>query len=52
MSDVAIDQRGAEAEEVVRQLFLTPEGRINPYPHYHRLRELSPVHHSSTLNAW
>jgi cytochrome P450 len=52
MSELGIDQRQAEAEDVVRALFLTAEGRINPYPHYHRLRALSPVHHSTTLNAW
>jgi cytochrome P450 len=52
MSGSGIDERLAAAEDVVRELFLTPEGRIDPYPHYHRLRELSPVHHSTTLNAW
>lgn len=41
-----------EAEDVVVELFTTPEGRRNPYPLYHRLRELAPVHRSETLNAW
>ncbi|MEI8237807.1 MAG: cytochrome P450 [Actinomycetota bacterium] len=52
MSQSDIDDRQSAAEDVVRQLFLTSEGRIDPYPHYHRLRALSPVHHSTTLNAW
>jgi cytochrome P450 len=41
-----------EAEDVVVELFTTPEGRRDPYPLYHRLRELAPVHRSATLNAW
>ena len=41
-----------EAEDVVVELFTTPEGRRNPYPLYHRLREVAPVHRSETLNAW
>ena len=32
-----------EAEAVAHELFGTPEGRQDPYPHYHRLRELAPV---------
>lgn len=40
------------AEAIVGELFLTPEGRTNPYAHYHRLREVAPVYRSSTLNAW
>ena len=42
----------ATAEDVVRELFFTPAGRANPYPHYHRLRELAPVFRSETLQAW
>jgi cytochrome P450 len=41
-----------EAEDVVVELFTTPDGRRDPYPRYHRLRELAPVHRSETLNAW
>ncbi len=40
------------AEDVVRQLFLTSEGRANPYPLYHQLRELEPVFFSETLQGW
>ena len=32
-----------EAEAVAAELFGTPEGRQDPYPLYHRLRELAPV---------
>src|SRR5262249_47163692 len=42
----------ANAEAIVRSLFLTPEGRRDPYPHYHRLRDAAPVHRSTTLDAW
>jgi len=41
-----------EAEDVVVQLFLTPDGRRNPYPLYHRLRELAPVHRSAAMRTW
>jgi cytochrome P450 len=39
------------AEQVVRELFETPEGRTDPYPRYHRLRDAAPVHHSE-LGMW
>lgn len=45
-------ERAIAAEAVVRELFFTPEGRADPYPRYHRLRELAPVFHSETLHAW
>jgi cytochrome P450 len=32
------------ADVVVHELLQTPEGRRNPYPLYHRLRDLAPVH--------
>ena len=41
-----------EAEDLARQLFRTTEGRTNPYPLYHRLREIAPVHRSDTVDAW
>jgi cytochrome P450 len=41
-----------EAEAVVEELFHTPEGRRDPHPRYHRLRELAPVHRSATLRGW
>ncbi|MEX2557563.1 MAG: hypothetical protein WEB06_18270, partial [Actinomycetota bacterium] len=41
-----------EAESIAFALFRTTEGRSNPYPLYHRLRELAPVHRSETARAW
>jgi cytochrome P450 len=40
------------AEEVALQLIETTEGRTNPYPRYHRLRELEPVHYNESLGMW
>src|SRR5262249_38912521 len=41
----------AAAEVLVENLFFTPEGRADPYPLYHGLRETSPVHHTK-LGMW
>jgi cytochrome P450 len=41
----------AEAEAVAAQLFGTPEGRRDPYPLYHRLRELAPVFSSPSYGT-
>jgi cytochrome P450 len=41
-----------DAEAIVHQLFETPDGRRDPYPQYHRLRAVAPIHRSRTLNAW
>lgn len=41
-----------DAETIVRDLFLNPDGRRDPYPHYDRLRDAAPVHWSETLGAW
>src|SRR5688500_12965619 len=38
-----VDAAVEEAEAVAHELFGTPEGRQDPYPLYHRLRELAPV---------
>ena len=40
------------AAEITDQLFNTSEGRRNPYPLYHRLRELEPVHYDEELGVW
>ena len=40
------------AEAIVEKLFLTPEGRSDPYPLYHALRETAPVHYSPALESW
>lgn len=42
----------AAAEQVVEELFFTEEGRRDPHPRYHRLRELAPVHRSERMRAW
>jgi cytochrome P450 len=39
------------AESVFTKLFLTPEGRANPYPLYHQLRQAAPVHRAK-LGMW
>lgn len=41
----------AEADGVLFTLLMTPEGRGNPLPLYHQLRELAPVHRSG-LGLW
>ncbi len=45
--DTADTSRFEAAEGVVDKLFFTPEGRANPYPLYHQLRDLRPVHRTS-----
>lgn len=40
------------AEATSIELLRTPEGRTDPYPLYHRLRDLSPVHHSDVARGW
>lgn len=47
MTKVVVD----EAEAVVTQLLATAEGRRDPYPLYHRLRDLAPVHVSPNFGA-
>ncbi|HXQ24176.1 MAG TPA: cytochrome P450 [Candidatus Acidoferrales bacterium] len=47
-SDTALFE---STEGVVNQLFFTPEGRANPYPLYHQLRETRPVHRAK-LGMW
>src|SRR6185369_13670041 len=50
-SAVTDDTSSDAAESLVEQLFSTTEGRTDPYPIYHRLRALSPVHHAK-LGMW
>ena len=40
-----------DAEAVFTQLFLTPQGRANPYPLYHQLRQTAPVHRAK-MGMW
>jgi cytochrome P450 len=49
---LAVAQDALQAESVAHELLRTVEGRRNPYPLYHRLRELAPVHQSETAHAW
>ena len=41
-----------EADEVLHAVMATAEGHADPYPHYHRLRQLAPVHHSALDGVW
>ncbi len=45
------DSSVRDADAIFAQLFLTPEGRSNPYPLYHQLREARPVHRTP-LGMW
>lgn len=40
------------ADDVLLALFTNPSVRADPYPAYHRLRSLAPIHHSSVLPLW
>lgn len=42
----------SEEESVATALTQTPEGRSHPYPLYHRLRDLAPVHRSEVAGGW
>ncbi len=39
------------ADEIVRELFLDPEGRRSPYPLYQELRDTAPVHENE-FGSW
>jgi len=41
-------ERQHAGDEVLAELFFTPEGIADPYPRYRRLREIAPVHRSGT----
>lgn len=47
----AAEPRSTAAEAELARIVFTPEGRTDPYPMYHRLRELAPVHHSA-MGMW
>ena len=44
----AVDDAQQQGDEVLANLFFSPEGIADPNPWYHRLRELAPVHRSGT----
>jgi cytochrome P450 len=51
--DVTTIEDAAEvAESAALAVFLTPEGRANPYPFYQQLREAAPVYYSPSIRAW
>lgn len=46
-----VETTAGEPESVAGQLFTTPEGRGDPYPLYHQLRDLDPVYVSPNFGA-
>jgi hypothetical protein len=40
------------ADEVLHRLLATPEGQADPYPLYHALRQLAPLHRSALDGVW
>jgi cytochrome P450 len=51
MAAVALGSSHEAAEAVFSKLFLTAEGRADPYPLYHQLRQAAPVHRTK-LGMW
>ena len=51
MKPQANDSVHNDAEAVFTKLFLTAEGRADPYPLYHQLRQTAPVHRTK-LGMW
>ncbi|OHV71760.1 cytochrome P450 [Pseudofrankia sp. BMG5.36] len=54
MATYTADPRAAArhaANEALAEILFSPEGRLDPYSRFHRLREAVPVHHS-TLGIW
>lgn len=41
-----------EAEQAVQTLFMTADGRIDPYPLYAQIRSAAPVHYSEMTRSW
>ena len=46
---VAVDP---DPDALLLELFLTPEGKADPYPRYTGLLETAPVHPSAVLDSW
>lgn len=51
MAAIALGSSPDAAEAVFSKLFLTAEGRADPYPLYHQLRQTAPVHRTK-LGMW
>lgn len=43
---------GEEADRVINAVMASAEGHADPYPHYHRLRGLAPVHRCGLDGVW
>jgi cytochrome P450 len=41
-----------DPDALVFEILATPEGRRDPYPRYHALREAAPIHRSALGNLW
>jgi cytochrome P450 len=41
-----------DADDLIHQLMATPEGHVDPYPLYRRLRAAAPVHRSGLDGNW
>jgi len=48
VEDTGAAEHQQAGDEVLANLFFTPEGIADPNPWYHRLRDIAPVHHSGT----
>ena len=51
MSPESNDPQARDADALFSRLFLTAEGRSQPYPLYHQLRAVAPVHHAK-MGMW
>ena len=51
MPSETAEESATKADALFAELFLTAEGRADPYPLYHRLRQAEPVHRSR-LGMW
>ncbi len=51
MTQPGAEKSARSADVLFTELFLTPEGRRNPYPLYHELRAARPVHRTP-LGLW
>lgn len=51
MSPASNEPQACDADALFSRLFLTAEGRAQPYPLYHQLRAVAPVHHAK-MGMW
>lgn len=43
---------GAEADRLLMEIMLSPEGRVDPHSRYQSLRDLAPIHRSALGPLW